>query len=349
MITRNFQRTSPGFRNFSTRSPNPPLDTSLLLGQALQKSRENMIRYSDLEKSLTAENEDRIRLETSIRENESLLATLCRQGKCRDVSDLPILETRSKEKQKAMSALNELDRHILSDGSGLSIEELFAECREASNDGIRSQLEDLRIKKDENDKLLEQAVSELTTEKNALEALLEERQAAEFLKSRLLEEIGDYMALTLQKAVLRRSIEVYRDRNQGAILLKADELFSALTEGAYRGVKADIDDKGETIPLAEHADCGSLEISSLSDGARDALYLALRLAAIDKHNASFEAIPFVADDLLINFDNQRAKATLKVLSEFSEAGQVLFFTHHAHMKDLARESVNPHFLREHSL
>ena len=73
------------------------------------------------------------------------------------------------------------------------------------------------------------------------------------------------------------------------------------------------------------------------------------MAAIDKHNESFEPVPFVADDLLINFDNQRAKATLKVLSELSETGQVLFFTHHAHMKDLARQSVNPNFLKEQSL
>ena len=350
-----FSRDIARYSKFLDKVPESPLDTSALLGQTLQKSRENRIQRSTLEKRLETENGNRIRFENAIRENESLLATLCHQAKCQDVSDLPILEARSKEKQEAMSALDELERHALSDGSGLSIEELFAECREASDDGIRSQLEDLRIKKAENDNRLEQAVSELSTERNSLDALLAERQAAdmvqesEFLKSRLVEEIGDFAALTLQEAVLRRSIEVYRDRNQGPILLRAGELFSALTDGAYGGVKVDIDNKGEPILLAEHTERGSLEISSLSDGTLDTLYLALRLAAIDKHNASFEPVPFVADDLLINLDNQRAKATLKVLSELSEKGQVLFFTHHVHMKDLAHESVNPHFLREHSL
>lgn len=153
----------------------------------------------------------------------------------------------------------------------------------------------------------------------------------------------------MQEAVLRRSIEVYQDRNQGPILLKSGELFFALTEGMYKGVKGDIDEKGNPVLLAEHAERGSLDISSLSDGTLDALYLALRLAAIDNHNSAFESVPFVADDLLINFDNQCAKATMKVLSDLAETSQVLFFTHHDHMKDLAHESIKPSILREHSL
>ena len=340
---------------FLDKVPDSTLETSSLLGQALQNARENRIKRSALEKNLATEKENKVQLEQTIRESESLLATLCRQAKCSNVSDLPTLETRSMEKQEVIRTLDELEGHILSDGSGLSIEELFAECQESSDDGIRALLEDLRIKKEANDKRLEQAVSELSTEKNALESLLGGGQAvdlvqeAEFLKAELEGKIEDYVALTLQEAVLRRSIEVYQDRNQGPILLKSGELFSALTEGIYKGVKGDSDEKGNPILLAEHAERGSLEISSLSDGTLDALYLALRLAAIDNHNALFEPVPFVADDLLINFDNQRAKATMKVLSDLAGTSQVLFFTHHAHMKDLARESVNSLTLKEHFL
>ena len=350
-----FSRDVARISEFLEIRQNSPLGTASLLGKALRTSREDGIRRSALEKSLDVEKENKARFEETIQKNKSLLATLCRQAKCQSVSDLPLIETRSKVKQETINALGELERHILSDGSGLSMEELFEECRDVSDDEIRSQLEDLKFKKGKNDKRLEQAVEELSTEKNALDARLSERQAgemvqeAEFLKSKLGEEVEDYVALTFQEAILRRSIEIYRDRNQGPILMKAGDYFSALTEGTYRGIKADIDDKGDPILLAEHAERGSLEIPVLSDGTLDALYLALRLAAIVKHNASFEPVPFIADDLLINFDNPRAKATLKVLSDLSETGQVLFFTHHAHMKDLAQESVRTNLFIEHCL
>ncbi len=49
------------------------------------------------------------------------------------------------------------------------------------------------------------------------------------------------------------------------------------------------------------------------------------------------APPFVADDLLINFDNDRAAAALGVLADLAKSTQVLFFTHHRHLVDLARD------------
>jgi uncharacterized protein YhaN len=74
----------------------------------------------------------------------------------------------------------------------------------------------------------------------------------------------------------------------------------------------------------------------MSDGTRDQLFLALRLAAIELHVQSAEPLPLVLDDLLVNFDDERATATLQLLLELSNEVQVLFFTHHAHLVDLAR-------------
>ena len=48
-------------------------------------------------------------------------------------------------------------------------------------------------------------------------------------------------------------------------------------------------------------------------------------------------MPLVADDLFINFDDQRTAAGLKVLGELSRRMQVVFLTHHAHLVPLARE------------
>jgi uncharacterized protein YhaN len=80
----------------------------------------------------------------------------------------------------------------------------------------------------------------------------------------------------------------------------------------------------------------------MSDGTADQLFLALRLAALEQ---SFEAgitLPFLADDLFINFDDRRAHAGFMVLGEIARKTQVLFFTHHAHLRAIAEAALTPH-------
>jgi uncharacterized protein YhaN len=78
----------------------------------------------------------------------------------------------------------------------------------------------------------------------------------------------------------------------------------------------------------------------MSDGTRDQLYLALRLATLERHLAQAEPLPFIVDDILINFDDDRTAATLKVLAELAKKTQVILFTHHARLKELAGEVRN---------
>jgi uncharacterized protein YhaN len=51
-------------------------------------------------------------------------------------------------------------------------------------------------------------------------------------------------------------------------------------------------------------------------------------------------LPLVADDLFINFDDARAAAGFRVLGQLAGKTQILFFTHHAHLVELAREAVS---------
>jgi len=76
----------------------------------------------------------------------------------------------------------------------------------------------------------------------------------------------------------------------------------------------------------------------MSQGTRDQLFLSLRLAAIEQHIEGRGPFPVIVDDLLVQFDDDRAVATLEVLSELSATTQVLFFTHHKHLVELAEAS-----------
>jgi uncharacterized protein YhaN len=75
-------------------------------------------------------------------------------------------------------------------------------------------------------------------------------------------------------------------------------------------------------------------VSGLSDGTRDQLYLALRLAAIEHHVKTVGPCPVILDDILINSDDGRASAALDVLGELASQTQVLLFTHHSHVADM---------------
>jgi uncharacterized protein YhaN len=54
----------------------------------------------------------------------------------------------------------------------------------------------------------------------------------------------------------------------------------------------------------------------MSDGTRDQLFVAFRLASLEGYGDSAEPLPFVADDILVHFDGPRAKASLGLLAEF---------------------------------
>lgn len=87
----------------------------------------------------------------------------------------------------------------------------------------------------------------------------------------------------------------------------------------------------------------------MSDGARDQLFFALRLAYIEDHCSRIGACPVILDDVLMAFDNERAAAALRVLCELSRKTQVLLFTHHEHHVELARHTIEKEAFTVHEL
>jgi len=57
-------------------------------------------------------------------------------------------------------------------------------------------------------------------------------------------------------------------------------------------------------------------------------------------------LPLVLDDILINFDDLRAKATFEVLGKLSQKTQVLFFTHHTRLVEIAKQCTEQLWVHE---
>ena len=95
-----------------------------------------------------------------------------------------------------------------------------------------------------------------------------------------------------------------------------------------------------SVLLGVRADGDRVPVAGMSQGTRDQLFLSLRLAAIEQHIASRGPFPVIVDDLLVQFDDARALATLEVLAELGTKTQVLFFTHHQHLVELAAAQLS---------
>jgi uncharacterized protein YhaN len=79
-------------------------------------------------------------------------------------------------------------------------------------------------------------------------------------------------------------------------------------------------------------------VARLSDGTRDQLYLALRLAAIEQYVKTAAPCPVISYDIPINSEDEREVAALQVLGDLATRTQVLFFTHHRHLAEFGNKA-----------
>lgn len=147
-----------------------------------------------------------------------------------------------------------------------------------------------------------------------------------------------YLRLKTAARLLQWSMERFRQTRQGPMLARASEIFQALTLGSFSRLLVDADSHDSPRLVSIRTDGNKpVEVPGLSEGTRDQLYLALRLAALDQQASQGSCMPLIADDLFINFDDRRTAAGLQVLGDVSRRMQVILLTHHDHLVPLARQ------------
>jgi len=181
---------------------------------------------------------------------------------------------------------------------------------------------------------------------DAANAAFEAQEALAMLKY----HVDHYALLKLSSFILEEEIERFRQKNQGPIMTRAKEIFTRITCGAYSDLTSKfVSNDDQLVLVCEKKDGTTVTVDGLSDGTRDQLFLALRLAGIERHIENNAPLPLVIDDVLINFDDNRAKATLDVLGEFSQITQILFFTHHTRLHELTKKVIATDSMKEHIL
>jgi uncharacterized protein YhaN len=174
---------------------------------------------------------------------------------------------------------------------------------------------------------MEAADERLMTTTRELEAIDASDQAASIqeemsaLRAKLMDAFGSWSRLQVAGALLNQALASYREKAQGPIVKAASEFFSMMTDGRYQELVPD--EQGEhMVLLAKTPDGRLMNVSQMSEGTADQLYLALRLAALKIRDGASGFMPLVLDDVAMTSDDQRTACMLRALDRFGDSGQV---------------------------
>ncbi len=326
------------------------------LNARLNRARANQTKQHAFEKQLSKEHKRDNRANKEMTRIKTRLKGMCEEAGCKSYDGLPEAERRSEKRCQIESDLKSLDEQLLKLSAGDTIDDFVKEALNEDPDGIDTEIE--RLAEEINKLTGERSAQDKTIgrEENELSKMDGSAQAADIaeqtqmLLGRLENDVEQYARLRIASAVLSQAIERYREKNQGPILKRANTFFAQLTQRSFDGIRADYDNQGRPVLVGVRP--GGKEtvgVGGMSEGTADQLYLALRLAGLEEYLDQNEPIPFIVDDILIKFDDDRAAAALKALAQLSTKTQVIFFTHHRHLVELAEENIDPSVLIKHTL
>ncbi|MBI4864171.1 MAG: AAA family ATPase [Candidatus Riflebacteria bacterium] len=317
------------------------LNARLKAARSLAQQRKSLVERQDgLEGTLRKARKD---LELA----RITLDAMCQEAGCARHDELKAAAERSATRRRWQEELDRTCDDLLHIGAGQSIDELVAQADGVDGDTLAARIAELEGSRSERQELLMQEGEKIGTEQRSLGALggsaaaTEAADQAESLMAQIETDAREYAVLCLARAALLRSIERYREKSQGPVVSRASAVFRDLTGGSFQGLKVDYDEKGNPILLGVRGGTAGREVGleGLSDGTRDQLYLALRLASLELYLGVHEPVPFIVDDILVNFDDARAVAAIGALRALARKTQVIVFTHHEHIRRLASQTV----------
>jgi uncharacterized protein YhaN len=247
------------------------------------------------------------------------------------------------------------DAQLIEQGGGRSVSELDASSRELDIPSINIRILEINNNLDIIRDQLQEAIKKETElegrrrEMDGSDAAASEAALAESELALALEASEHYVRLVLARHIADEAIRRYSEKHQDPLLSQASRYLEQLTNGRCKRVAVEENPQGDSRLTAIYSSGEERSVPQLSDGTRDQLYFALRLAAIQETVDSGYLMPVVLDDVLINFDDNRARAAINCLAELAQSSQVLLFTHHEHLLSLARRTLTPKQLSIHEL
>jgi uncharacterized protein YhaN len=221
---------------------------------------------------------------------------------------------------------------------------------QCSEEALRKQLEDQPVKELEpgdaalRDRLeaLEAQIRDRREKRGQLgaqlQALTDDRQLPlkqlelSVIERRMEEALDRWCVLAAACRIMERIRAAYERERQPETLQEASAYLKRLTQGRYHRVWTPL---GQNVLRVDDAEGHCLPVGMLSRGTREQMFLSLRMALAACYARRGAVLPMVLDDVLVNFDADRAAAAAAVLCDFARAGhQLIVFTCHEHISKI---------------
>jgi uncharacterized protein YhaN len=148
-------------------------------------------------------------------------------------------------------------------------------------------------------------------------------------KEELAWALRQFRVLALARGLVEQTLKGYTATRQPKVLADASGFLAAVTNGIY--VKVVQDEEGENLVVVNRVE-ERKRPEELSRGTAELLYLCLRLGLAMEFSRRAVPVPLVMDDVLVNFDPERAHLVAQLLRDLAEhpeaPNQVLVFTCH---------------------
>ncbi|MGY6501715.1 MAG: AAA family ATPase [Acidimicrobiales bacterium] len=265
----------------------------------------------------------RERLEDADREHAELLASV---GVADDTAFRSLLERHRRRIELEVERSSAWERIHVALGRGEAAAALLDRLETGDRAGWDAALADAAARLPQLEAGYEDAIRNHQDADRSLDELSRSAEVAdtalhlESTKARLAERVREWQTLTASRALIADTLARYERERQPAVIARAEQMFARVTAGHYPhlliadGEVRVVDRRGRHLSTVD-----------LSRGTAEQLYLCVRFGLAAEF-ASHTPLPFVMDDVLVNFDPERTDAMATVIAELAASHQVLLFS-----------------------
>lgn len=318
--------------------------TAATLTERLREHEAARDRRDDLAERIEAASDDIATLRADMETADAEIRALCADAGVDTAEDLVAVEDRAEEAASLQAELGVLEQRIAETGHdkfdhvAARVAELDRDRAESEMAQLADDVTDLTAQRDETKEQIGKQKATLEESEGDISAV-SAAEDVEFSEARIHQLARECAVARLSAAVLRRAIERYRSLHQDPLMLRANDLFSRFTEGHYAELFVDTNQKGEPVILARRRDRALHDMTQMSDGTREQLFLALRIAAIERYVEVSGSAPVIFDDVFLESDEARSGQIFEALGELALSTQVIVLTHHHHLVAVGRKAL----------
>ena len=266
---------------------------------------------------LTTLRQEEKQLNTNKENTKNKMQTLIETAGAKDEEDFFNLYSKKEDRDKKKSRLRFLKENTPSfnEADDLPTKEELAE-RETR---VR---EELKKASDENKKwVMELANSQLSIENLERDGTYTEAlQEFENQKASTQKLVDEWVSNKIAAGMIQETLNQVTKERFEEIIFDAENYFHLLTDGEYEKIVF----KEEEL-FVQHRRGQVVDVKVLSRGTSEPLYVAIRLAYI-KNTQDMIELPIIMDDPFVNFDRTRQKNMYRLMQQFGEDAQIIYFT-----------------------